>query len=758
MVCSKCKRKIKEGANFCPYCGTKLKEEQEILEQLNFKQEKLDIVQIGKEASTEQDIEKSDDIKIKAEEYHNAPRENEGLDTIHTHQKFQGFQESLLDKEIPENVKENQGHNPSKENEGLDTLHPDQKSQESQEFSLDKETAENVKENQDYNLPREKEVLNTVYVGQESQELPVNKEIAESVEEDQDHNLPREKEVLDTVYVGQESQENPLYKKIAENAKKNKSYTQQKENKNLETKSDLETKKQESAEIPDFILENNQNQEKQNWIKTKKRAKAKSYNRIKQFLDILEKPKKKYTLISAGIAGAAALVVIVLLVIILSTGGSEKWKFYDKDAIYSILSEDNLKVIDVFYGKIIQEPDISEVSLRDISLDAATQLVVDGKQDLYVITKKECSIIANDVSYAAMSVSGEGIVYTVWDDNGYKLYLYNIKKKKSELVAEELESYEHIVISADGKAVAYIGKDSRCCLYKNSRNQTETIKDAWPVALSAEGEYLYYVKNSNFYVAKSMKDVQKLGEEPSSIIFNRDMTQLLYSYNFKTYFCKNGEKMNIAVSSKGSAKLIMPDNVQINIYYGGNQLVCGIEELCEIVCDIDGGLYYINQQMEAQKIVGSYEECQVSADGMSLIYSRGNKLYKVKNMKKSLEAALVEEISYVGSFLANTGLNKIYFENEDKELMYMENGKKPWKVYDDFLYDREIIGDNLYFIGDFSRGTGTLYLSESGKKKKPISEVKDIDSIGGNIYYQTEDNELYLLDGDKAIKVLDEFE
>ena len=172
MVCSKCKRKIKEGANFCPYCGTKLKEEQEILEQLNFKQEKLDIVQIGKEASTEQDIEKSDDIKIKAEEYHNAPRENEGLDTLHPDQKSQ-------------------------------------KSQESQEFSLDKETAENVKENQDYNLPREKEVLNTVYVGQESQELPVNKEIAESVEEDQDNNHSRENEVLDTVYVGQESQENP---------------------------------------------------------------------------------------------------------------------------------------------------------------------------------------------------------------------------------------------------------------------------------------------------------------------------------------------------------------------------------------------------------------------------------------------------------------------------------------------------------------------------------------------------------------------
>ncbi|MDE7297471.1 MAG: hypothetical protein K2N94_01415, partial [Lachnospiraceae bacterium] len=128
-------------------------------------------------------------------------------------------------------------------------------------------------------------------------------------------------------------------------------------------------------------------------------------------------------------------------------------------------------------------------------------------------------------------------------------------------------------------------------------------------------------------------------------------------------------------------------------------------------------------------------------------------LYRVKNLKKSLEPEEIEEVS---GFAANQDLNRIYYLNDDNELMYFGGSGEQVKIYDDDIENLVAIGDKLYFIGDYSRGTGTLYVSDKGSKRKSIAEVTAIENIMGTLYYITEDDELYMLDGDKPVKVLDD--
>ncbi|MDE7297658.1 MAG: hypothetical protein K2N94_02370, partial [Lachnospiraceae bacterium] len=239
------------------------------------------------------------------------------------------------------------------------------------------------------------------------------------------------------------------------------------------------------------------------------------------------------------------------------------------------------------------------------------------------------------------------------------------------------------------------------------------------------------------------------------------MTQLLYSCNSKTYFCKNGEKEEETVA-KGTIFPILPDNVQNyqeTVYTEETNVsvtVYGTGDLSGLVCEINDGLYYIDKDMSAQRIVSSYTDCEVSADGTALLYLRGDSLYRVKNLKKSLEPEKIEDIEGVSGFAANKDLNRLYYLNDDNELMYFGGSGKPVKIYDDDIKSVLVVGDKLYFVGDYSRGTGTLYVSDKGSKRKSIAEVAEIENLAGRLYYTTEDNELYMLDGDKPVKVLDD--
>ncbi|MDE7297376.1 MAG: zinc ribbon domain-containing protein, partial [Lachnospiraceae bacterium] len=215
-----------------------------------------------------------------------------------------------------------------------------------------------------------------------------------------------------------------------------------------------------------------------------------------------EKPKgkKKKKVVIVGIAVTAVIVAAVLLAATLFSGGSGKWDVYGKDVIYCIRSDDEIKILNVASGKVTKGPDISDVRRSENSIDAAKQYLLGRNDGLYMVSGNNWSEVTDEAYTAAMCVSGDGIIYLAVNDDEYEMYLYDTAKKKSALVAEGLSRNIYAVVSADGKSVAYMDeKNSRCHLYINGNEQEDTIKGAYPGALSSGGKYFYYIRNSSFY-------------------------------------------------------------------------------------------------------------------------------------------------------------------------------------------------------------------------------------------------------------------
>lgn len=478
--------------------------------------------------------------------------------------------------------------------------------------------------------------------------------------------------------------------------------------------------------------------------------------------NIVETVKKSIPLTKKQITTIAIAAVAVIFVIVMAKvlfGGSSAWEQYDKDVISLQTIDGELKVLTPATGKYTDALDSSSYSQSGTSLDGTTMFVIDAERTLYVLNKKGATEVESDVVNACMSSSGEGLMYITYEDDEYELFLYNVGKKKSSTVTDKVHRNSSIVISPDGKSVAYVDEDNKCHLYINGKESEDTIKEARPVAIADGGKYFYYVKNDNFYVVKKGSDAEKLGEAPYRVYFNKDMTQVLYCYNDKTYYCEKGKKAENTVSTKGTVLVEIPPYAQVAYVEGGySHYVLGISDLCNLACDIDGDLYFINKKMEAEKIVANPSECRLSADGKALLYVKNGDLYRVTNMKDSLEPKQVGEELEVYAFTANDDLSKIYYINRDDELMYIKGSKKPERVYDDDVRSWAVVGDNLYFLGDYSNGAGTLFLSKSGDKREKVSssdEVTSMWSYNGAVYYE-ENDITYIVNGKKATKVWEE--
>lgn len=431
-----------------------------------------------------------------------------------------------------------------------------------------------------------------------------------------------------------------------------------------------------------------------------------------------------------GICVGAMVALIVLILVIKGCAGSKgNWTTYDKSVIMKIeMINDKITLI-TSDGKMIDGPDEDRIGSCYYSADRTSGVCVLG-DTLYAVNVKSFTKIDEDVRVASLSLDGTGVAYI--SDN--ELYLYNISKKsKSDKITDELYSTDYVVLSPDGDSLAYIDEDRRCHLVINGKEKDDTIKEAYPIALANSGKYFYYVKDSKFYVMPKDKDAEKLGEDISVVTFNEDLTQAVYSYNGKTYFCEKGKKADENISSKGSATIVAPKNA-IYAYYK-QAYYCFTADLGEQVYSINGDVYYVNSKMSADRIVSDPRRGYISENGKSLVYIKNGRLYR---MDKISSNATSEELAtsmdfYVSNVYASDDLKDIYVVTDDDELYYINSREKATKLYDDKFKNVCVMDDILYFIGDYgnSTGTGYLFCSDGGSKPKKIVSTDDVNNLYG---------------------------
>ena len=468
-------------------------------------------------------------------------------------------------------------------------------------------------------------------------------------------------------------------------------------------------------------------------------------------------PKKPLnTKLIATIAIAAVPVIALFTVIRVLFSGNSGFDTYGKDIIF-IDNTDSGSIIYTADGKLLDGPECDDYSTKS-SMDLTKHVMLTDEKDLYLVTKKDNVKVDDDVFSFAVSVTGDGIVYVKdYKDGVGDIYLYT--KGKSTKVDSDASRY-NMVVSPDGKSIAYMDNDGDCHLYINGKLKDDKLRNSTPVAISDGGKYFYYTKNDNLYV--QVKDESnKLGADVSTITFNRDLTEAIYSYNGKTYFCKKGKEADETVTTKGACRILVPANATVSYSYADDIEVytIGKDSLSNSACILDGGIYYINDDMVAEKIISSYNKCLLSDDGNTLVYYKGDDLYKVENLKKSLEAEeILGKVELRTSTLCgNDDLSVLYYyDTAEKELRCFK-GKKPEMVYDDIIYDYslKVVDNSLYFIGNYDEynNSGTVCVSKKGDKAKEISSAETISYllvVGESVYYyDREEDEIFIVSGSK---------
>lgn len=179
--------------------------------------------------------------------------------------------------------------------------------------------------------------------------------------------------------------------------------------------------------------------------------------------------------------------------------------------------------------------------------------------DLFLIRGKRITQMAPDVLDFTLSADGDAVAYRTKPANLY--YAKTGKNSTPSLISKECHSAAYC-LSANGQELAYTALDEagraqmRVESYSGNRPYIENVVGFSPVAVSDKCRYIYYTDENGALFIFESKTASKIkcatAPDPSSLIFNRDFTELLFTENGGTVFYANGARQQIvgAVSTE----------------------------------------------------------------------------------------------------------------------------------------------------------------------------------------------------------------
>ncbi len=496
--------------------------------------------------------------------------------------------------------------------------------------------------------------------------------------------------------------------------------------------------------------------------------------------DLIEKFKSLNKTTKLVVCGVAALVVICLCVICLSMFTGVKSKLVNKNAINIAYSaEEETTYVYDGNGKVKKiNTDGTRYTTVATTADNTMMVVTDKEANAYILTIKGLVKFAEEGTNYVVSVDGTGIAYIKDAKNGVgDLMLYNVKSKKASKIDDDVV-LNTVVISPDGKTVAYTVKgedseDEKAMYSKGGKDPQVISKNSYPVAIANSAKFVYYLKknessNYNFYVLKG-KDSNKLAENArgSVVYFNKELNEVLFEDEGKAYVSVNGKEKKKINSNSVSSVLKTQNNVFSDIAsYMGTATVCDFKSFKGSIVYISGTYYLLKNNYETSKIINTDNVSAVrfSADGKSILFLKKDTLYKVSNIKKPDKQKKLGDLEdySITTLVALPDLSAVYFLS-DGDLYFKKGASKPKKVASDASrISLDTVAGGVYYYIDYSSSEeNTLYFSKNGSKKKVV--IKDINgksTVNGSYQIVTKENkkddamkDVYLLKGTKAKKI-----
>ena len=189
--------------------------------------------------------------------------------------------------------------------------------------------------------------------------------------------------------------------------------------------------------------------------------------------------------------------------------------------------------------------------------------------------------------------------------------------------------------------------------------------------------------------------------------------------------------------------VLLPANAQANFSSDIEILTVGIKSFANSLLRSYEGVYYLNKNLETNRIIRGFDEIVVSSDLSQIAYTDySGDLYLVTKLNKEnpkvLELDKAEDV--YGLVFTDNG-KRIYYVNDDEELFHINKSNKPKKISDDVYYRYlSTIGNKLFFLVDY-RNTGVLHYTTGSKKVeiKNADEVSDFYLLGKGIIYNVLD-------------------
>ncbi|MBP3570290.1 MAG: hypothetical protein J6K04_14130 [Lachnospiraceae bacterium] len=467
---------------------------------------------------------------------------------------------------------------------------------------------------------------------------------------------------------------------------------------------------------------------------------------LTQMFDVVKKNIKWIAI------GVAALIVICIIGSIAANSGS-RFATIEEENSYMKLESD---LVVNFDGDEITFDE--NVAVLTSSADQSLTVATDTENTLFVLDDAEAVEVAKEVGFYTLSVYGDAIAYVAdVEDSVGTLYLYNVSKKKSVEIAEEVYAGD-IVLSADGKSVAYVGDceveegwysntvSGTVFVSKNGKAGKEVSSDAMPLAVSDDGKYVFYIKDED----KLFMNEEKLGTEINSgVFFNQDGTEIVFIEDDDTMYFTAKMKEPVKVKKGSFSGIYAPATMVQNTVMTANgryvMKYLGVDSFDETLWRIDySEAYYVfDKGEETEKLGSSVTTYQMTENGKSMLYLDGSELVKIENISKSREGeSIARGLYYVNKFVASEDLKDIYYYDSDEdELRYLKKGEGV-RIADDaenFVYSDKY--GVLYFIEDDE----LFYATTSAKSVKDVcgEEVTMVYADKNAVYFILQEDDTY---------------
>ncbi|HCM12075.1 MAG TPA: hypothetical protein DHW85_02705, partial [Lachnospiraceae bacterium] len=397
----------------------------------------------------------------------------------------------------------------------------------------------------------------------------------------------------------------------------------------------------------------------------------------------------------------------------------------------------------------------------------------------YYVNAKKLIRLREDISMLNISINGQYLMYSAKEEQESMLYRYDVKKEKEELL-DQGKGFGSLIISPDGKTMAYAaasdrtGADSEdfaCYLIRNGGEPEFFGKKRAIFALSDHAEYIYYYElQENKKIAYAQKEGQSvyLTDSLDRVMVNLDCSELLYSVEGSTYLFNGKDKIKIydslirdvikpknsqsngvypGFNSFKSKALIFQDNavVWIDDKYAARKVGNNIGHYFAIISDTENTLMYATRKLEIEKVtiqgdtedskrfVNNADQVATSGDLSDVYYLSGDQLYYKNNMEEAIMLA-----DQVEGLCLNAKGDIAFFQKDcttksnvrKGTLYYSIHGGEPRPVKDG--KEAVLLGQwnyGIVFAGENDTGSYDLYYNTKGIEFKLILEDVSFEDI-----------------------------